>query len=84
MTAYRFNPQAMRIVRQLKQRHGLDSDGEVILRALALLDAADEVVSVDGVVTIQAAQAGGSGASISDRKDVRLWRREEMLEHTVA
>ena len=55
MTAYRFNPQAMRVVRQLRERHGLENDGEVILRALALLEAADEVVGVDGVLTIQSA-----------------------------
>ena len=85
MTAYRFNPQAMRVVRQLRQRHGLEDDGEVILRALALLEAADEVVGVDGVLTIQGAPIQPHSPSVTSErpagqvKEVRVWRKEEML-----
>lgn len=86
MTAYRFNPQAMRVVRQLRERHGLDDDGEVILRALALLDAADEVMGVDGVLILQGApiQQPHSPSVTSENpagqvKEVRVWRKEEML-----
>ena len=56
-------------------KHGLDSDGEVILRALALLDEADAVVGSDGVLTIQAAD----GEPVGDRsREVRVWRTDEM------
>ena len=86
MTAYRFNPQAMRVVRQLRERHGLDDDGEVILRALALLDAVDEVVGVDGVLMVQGAPfrpAHSPSVASEDPagqvKEVRVWRKEEML-----
>ena len=87
MTAYRFNPQAMRVVRQLRERHGLDDDGEVILRALALLEAADEVVGVDGVLTIRGAPAKqphrtpvAQGNVAGQTKEILVWRKEEMLE----
>lgn len=76
----------MRVVRQLRERHGLEDDGEVILRALALLEAADEVVSVDGVLTIQGAPvrqphrtAVAQVDVVGQVKEIRVWRNEEML-----
>ena len=63
----------MQVVRQLKERHGVESEGEVILRALALLHAADEVVGDDGVLTIQSAPQANAKA-----KNVRVWKEQEM------
>ncbi len=69
MAKYRFNREAMQVVRDLKEAHGVESEGEVILRALALLKAAEEVVGDDGVLTIQ-------GAPHAEAKSVRVWRAE--------
>ena len=80
MAAYRFNGQAMRILRRLREDHGLEADGEVILRALALLEVADEVVGEDGIVTILGPRPDGSEITVQNAgrtKRVRVWRQQE-------
>lgn len=68
---FRFNDEAAQRVHILQRRHGMRSEGEVILRALAFLEKADELD--DGVVALSGKAADGTPKEIS----VRVWTEQE-------
>ena len=69
---FRFNDEAAQRVQTLQKRHGMRSEGEVILRALAFLEKADELDD-DGVVALSGKAADGTPKEIS----VRVWTEQE-------